>query len=100
MNVATIFQAPTAEMINFYRGNALGHARLLTRLNQYQMIGKIETDLTGEAAAEEMFDLSNNPGRNDERAEKWGNYRSLSVGDIVFDGNESWVCLPMGWERV
>lgn len=39
--------------------------------------------LEGEAIADELFDLTNNPGRQVEREEKYGRGRSLSVGDIV-----------------
>ena len=52
-------------------------------------------------AAEEVFDLTNNPNRQDEREEKYGWGRSLSVGDIVIInrvfGEEQWLCLSHGW---
>ena len=51
-------------------------------------------------AAEEVFDLTNNPWRQDERMEKYGNGRSLSVGDIVVVGEEQWVCLSVGWAEI
>lgn len=51
-------------------------------------------------AAEEAFDLTNNPFRQDEREEKYGRGRSISVGDVVVVGDEEWVCLPMGWKEV
>ena len=51
-------------------------------------------------AAEEVFDLTNNPGRCEERFEKYGNGRSLSVGDVVVVGEEQWVCLSFGWAEV
>lgn len=51
-------------------------------------------------AAEEAFDLTNNPYRQDEREEKYGTGRSISVGDVVVVGDEEWVCLPMGWKEV
>ena len=51
-------------------------------------------------AADEVFDLTNNPGRQEERMEKYGNGRSLSVGDIVVVGEEQWVCLSFGWAEV
>ena len=51
-------------------------------------------------AAEEVFDLTNNPSRQDEREEKYGNGRSLSSGDIVVVGEEQWVCLSIGWEKL
>ena len=51
-------------------------------------------------AAEEVFDLTNNYGRREEREEKYGNGRSLSVGDIVVVGEEQWVCCSCGWEEL
>ena len=51
-------------------------------------------------AAEEVFDLTNNPGRCDERFEKYGTGRSLSVGDIVVVGEEQWVCMSFGWQVI
>jgi hypothetical protein len=51
-------------------------------------------------AAEEVFDLTNNPSRCDERFEKYGNGRSLSTGDVVVVGEEQWLCLSFGWAEV
>ena len=51
-------------------------------------------------AAEEVFDLTNNPGRCEERFEKYGDGRSLSVGDIVVVGEEQWVCCSFGWKEL
>jgi hypothetical protein len=51
-------------------------------------------------AAEEVFDLTNNPSRQEEREEKYGRGRSLSVGDIVVVGEEQWVCMSIGWAEV
>lgn len=63
------------------------------------------TDLVGEDAAEEAFDLSNNPCRNEERARVWGKRPSLSVGDVVevFDSNETstaYMCDSFGWVAI
>lgn len=51
----------------------------------------------GHAAAEEMFDLTNNPSREDERAEVYGSHRSVSVGDIVSVDGVYFLCQPSGW---
>jgi hypothetical protein len=51
-------------------------------------------------AAEEVFDLSNNPGRQDEREQIYGRGRSLSTGDIVVVGEEQWLCMSFGWAEV
>ena len=51
-------------------------------------------------AAKEAFDLTNNPYRQDEREEKYGRGRSLSVGDVVVVGEEQWLCCSMGWKEL
>jgi len=51
-------------------------------------------------AAEEAFDLTNNPYRQDEREEKYGRARSLSVGDVVVVGEEQWLCMSSGWKEI
>ena len=58
-----------------------------------------------EAIAEECFDLTNNPSRQDERVEAYGRGRSVSVGDVIdlgnntFDGGQ-WLCAPSGWIKL
>lgn len=55
----------------------------------------------GEAVAEEVFDLTNNPSRDDDRvACGYLNRRSLSVGDIVQVGDENWLCMSFGWQKL
>jgi hypothetical protein len=64
---------------------------------------KVEVDGvadTGEAAAEEMFDLTNNPYRQEERVQRYGRGRSVSVGDVVAVGDDQFVCASCGWEKV
>lgn len=51
-------------------------------------------------AAEEVFDLTNHPGRQHEREKVYGNGRSLSVGDIVVVGEEQWICMSFGWAEL
>lgn len=57
-------------------------------------------DLTGEDAAEELFDLTNNPSRQTERVQKYGTGRSVSVGDIVWVKGKLFVCLSFGWAKL
>ena len=51
-------------------------------------------------AADEVFDLTNNPSRQEERERVYGHGRSLSVGDIVVVGEEQWVCCSFGWQEI
>ena len=59
-----------------------------------------QVNVDGEDAAEEVFDLTNNPSRQDERMKKYGNGRSLSTGDIVEVGEEQWLCMSFGWASI
>lgn len=59
-------------------------------------------NVTGDSqdAADEVFDLTNNPNRQDEREQVYGRGPSLSVGDIVVVGEEQWVCCSFGWAEL
>jgi hypothetical protein len=58
------------------------------------------THWEGELAAEEAFDLSNNPARQFDRDEKYGMCRSVSSGDVIEVGQEKFLCLSMGWAKL
>lgn len=61
----------------------------------------LSDDLTDDSAASEMFDLSNNPGRQEERDEKYGEFRSVSTGDIIaLDNGKAYLCKSVGWEEI
>lgn len=66
-------------------------------LHLYTEAGEFETALIGEEAAEEAFDLTNNPSRDDERQEKYGNGRSVSSGDVIDVDGKKFACLSFGW---
>lgn len=72
----------------------------LREAGAFRYFGLFNTDLDGADAAEELFDLSNNPNREVERAKRWGPGRSLSVGDLVQVNDVCWFCAPVGWQRV
>ena len=61
---------------------------------------KFKVNGVGEDAAEGVFDLTNNPGRQEERMKVYGTGRSLSTGDIVVVDTEQWACLGIGWVKV
>lgn len=101
MTTATILLAPdSVSSFDFYK-DAEGTARRLLQELQYVAMPPIEVDGEGEDAAEECFDLTNNPYRQGERLEKYGRERSLSVGDIVsvFPGT-AWLCASVGWVEI
>lgn len=68
--------------------------------NTYTVQSIFQLDKTGEDAAEEVFEITNNPARQAEREEKYGNGRSLSVGDIVEVDGVDYFCDSVGWEIV
>ena len=100
MSVVNVFLADEREMIKFYGKDPVQVAGDLISRDAYRKIGTLLCEMTGEAAAEEMFDLSNNPSRQWERSQKWGMNRSLSVGDVVQVDDESWLCCSMGWKKL
>lgn len=65
---------------------------------QYTKVLELETDKSGDDAAEEVFDLTNNPRRDEDRR-KAGNVdiRSFSSGDVVEVDGVRWLCLSIGW---
>lgn len=69
-------------------------------LSRYEILPRMEVDGTGEAIAEEMFDLTNNPLRQAERAAVYGNGRSVSTGDIVAVDGIKYLCVAFGWEII
>jgi len=71
-----------------------------TNLSNYTSGGVFETELKGEDAAEEAFDLTNNPSRQEEREEKYGRGRSVSSGDVIEVEGTKFVCMSFGWETL
>ena len=100
MTTATILLAPIGSSIEFYK-DPEGAARRLLNEMAYTAQPPIEVEAENEEAAEECFDLTNNPYRQAERLEKYGRGRSLSVGDIVsvFPGT-AWLCASVGWIEI
>lgn len=71
----------------------------------YKSAAILSTRKSGEAAAEDAFDLTNNPNREDERDDQYGPRRSVSVGDIVRVINTGgtdidYLCDSVGWVRL
>ena len=99
MNKVTVMLAPP-DIMNavYFNDDALELVKQdLFRFKQVVVDDVVET---GEAAAEEMFDLTNNPSREEERAKRYGCHRSVSVGDVIKSGLERFLCVSFGWEKV
>ena len=102
MAVATIKLVNSELLGSFYfTKNPAELAQKLLAEGYYKVQGTMAVpDLEGEAVAEEVFDLTNNPSRDDERAELYGRFRSVSVGDIVNVDGADWLCCSQGWWRI
>jgi hypothetical protein len=71
-------------------------------LEDYDTTHRICIPQNGEEAAEEAFDLTNNPCREEEREDLYGCHRPVCVGDVVEvlndDGSmQRFVCEGVGW---
>ncbi len=100
MYQVTVKHVPVESMILFYTGKLEGMqdvARDLLGRGGYEAGPTLTVDGIGEDVAEEVFDLSNNPSRQDEREQRYGRGRSLSVGDIVQVDGQSILCASIGW---
>lgn len=82
--------------LEFYGSDALEQVR--SRRPHYRLVGMVPTDLVGEAAAEMVFGLSNDPSKETAKESMGWTGRSLSVGDIVVVDGVEFVCLPVGWK--
>ena len=99
MNQVTVLLAPTNLMSEFYFSKDQQQLAL-DNLASYEAREPFFCDYEGEEAAEEAFDLTNNPSRQDERENLYGRYRSVSVGDIVQVNEERFLCMSCGWEKL
>ncbi len=68
--------------------------------NDYNVMEAFHVYNSGEAAANEAFDLTNNPARQEERLERYGRFRSVSVGDIVNVDGVEYLCDSFGWSQI
>lgn len=100
MSKIVIKLAPSEKMVHFYMGFGTAEAQAMIHNGEYQVMPAIESDLTGSEAAEEAFDLTNNPSRQAERVQKYGRHRSVSVGDVVEVDGESFLCAGVGWKHM
>ena len=80
----------------YFTEDIVGLAKQL-RAGHYVTAATLLLTEAGEEAAEEAFDLTNNPMRRDQRAEVYGRQRSVSVGDIVTVDGTDYLCAPVGW---
>ncbi len=84
----------------FFAEDHVALARKLVADGHYESAAEFAVIGDAEAAAEEAFDLTNNPSREDERRQLYGSFRSVSVGDIVTVDRVDYLCLPSGWSTL
>ena len=77
--------------------NAAAHSLNEGKYEAVSIINLPKEYTDGQDAAEEVFDLTNNPSREDESRAVYGNRRSLSVGDIVLVNGVFHLCAHSGW---
>lgn len=102
MSVATI-KLVNGELLGsfYFTKNPAELAQKLLREGRYKVASTMSLPcLEGEAAAEMVFDITNNPSRELEREQLYGQSRSVSVGDIVNVDGADWLCLSTGWWRL
>ena len=88
MSTASILLLDNTLMSAFYFGPRDKKSQAIVAKNflregRYTNAGTMAfVGMEGSEVAEEVFDLTNNPCRQDEREAYYGNGRSLSVGDV------------------
>lgn len=101
MTVVRIMLVNATSLVEFYlTENVVQLAKTLMENGDYTDMGTLSVEQKGDAAAEEMFDLTNNPSRQEERKRLYGEHRSLSVGDIVGVDGRAYLCTSNGWETL
>jgi hypothetical protein len=99
MSLVAIKLVDSEKMFDFYRtDDAVALAKKLLASGQYKEVGNFFFNEEGETAAEEAFDMTNNPCRQYERAKYYGRGRSVSVGDIVEVDGVNYLCSSFGWK--
>lgn len=99
MKPVTVHLAHSNILSSFYfTEDAPALARSSLAAGQYTPVPtEVFESFTGEEAAEEVFDMTNNPYRQPERSVCYGRGRSVSVGDMVEVDGTKWLCRPRGW---
>lgn len=84
----------------YFQKDPVSLAQQLRKEGRYRTAAEYYTPVEGEAAAEQAFDIANNPSREDERVRIFERQRSVSVGDIVEVDGVPFLCASMGWEQL
>lgn len=95
MSKVTIKLSPVQVKNELYKTKLIPLAKKYK--SEYREIYTAESKYKGEDAAEELFDLTNNPARQEERITRYGSHQSISVGDIVEVDGIDYLCDSIGW---
>ena len=95
MTQVNVYYAPNRNLSKAWFSDSAVTAE---EFSHYRFICFMQTSLDGEAAAEQMFDYSNNPNEETFRNIYFGKNRSLSEGDVVEVDGVKYLCLSMGWK--
>ena len=103
-STVTIKLAPSVLASEIYSKIYTNKASALNLVEENQNLYKVCSSFTvtadGIDAAEEAFDITNNPSRQKERESLYGRGRSVSVGDVVEVDGVNYVCAPTGWIKL
>lgn len=104
VSIKIMLMLPSRSREFFFQNDKVAYARKCRDELAYIHCKPFLSDCEGETAAEEAFDLTNNPSRQFERELMYGRGRSVSSGDIIeVDDGESkvqYLCLSIGWEKL
>jgi hypothetical protein len=110
MAVVTIHFCPESRRVDVLRASitqsTFEFAEVVMDLvHEYTPSQPVAYSESGSKAAEEAFDLTNNPMRGEESFRFYPNQRPVCVGDLVevveADGyKETFLCLNVGWEKI
>ena len=84
----------------YFTKDQVASAKELLKQGLYRNAGSFFFNEEGETAAEEAFDMTNNPAREYERAKYYSKGRSISTGDIVEVDGVNYLCKSFGWEKL
>jgi hypothetical protein len=98
---AVVYHQPMSIFGTFWLKPEKSRETALAHFDRYEKVLEVEVTEGGEAGAEEVFDLTNNPSRDHDRMKAGcAHLRSFSSGDVVEVGGERWLCLSIGWTKL
>lgn len=95
---------PTVMIREFYNTDPDHRHEFVKKfLNVFHVFPEVDIQLeTAEDCCDEMFDISNNPIRQQERIHIFSAlcFRGMRLGDVVEVDNVNWMCDSIGWKKL